>query len=169
MTLNAIIANFQTFKIVDLLDIIIIAFLIYQLLGIINRTRAGQLAKGALLVMVVYLVANTLNMRTVTWLLNSLLQVGLLTLVVLFQPEIRRILEQLGSKNIRLLRTLAPEKELPEWKKDNDLQYEDTILFFGKALFDLKREQDLQRRRLQELEGKKNILRRIVNKCRMLL
>ena len=61
MTLNAIIANFQTFKIVDLLDIIIIAFLIYQLLGIINRTRAGQLAKGALLVMVVYLVANTLN------------------------------------------------------------------------------------------------------------
>ena len=43
MTLNAIIANFQTFKLVDLLDIIIIAFLIYQLLGIINRTRAGQL------------------------------------------------------------------------------------------------------------------------------
>ena len=87
MTLNAIIANFQTFKIVDLLDIIIIAFLIYKLLGIINRTRAGQLAKGALLVMVVYLVANTLNMRTVTWLLNSLLQVGLLTLVVLFSPK----------------------------------------------------------------------------------
>ena len=81
MTLNAIIANFQTFKLVDLLDIIIIAFLIYQLLGIVNRTRAGQLFKGALLVMAVYLVAETLNMRTVTWLLNSLLQVGLLTLV----------------------------------------------------------------------------------------
>ena len=88
MTLNSIIANFQTFKLADLLDIIIIAFLIYQLLGIINRTRAGQLAKGALLVLAVYLVANVLNMRTVTWLLNSLLQVGLLTLVVLFQPEI---------------------------------------------------------------------------------
>ena len=97
MTLNAIIANFQTFKLVDLLDIIIIAFLIYQLLGIVNRTRAGQLFKGALLVMAVYLVANTLNMRTVTWLLNSLLQVGLLTLVVLFQPEIRRALERMGQ------------------------------------------------------------------------
>ena len=81
MTLNSIIANFQTFKLADLLDIVIIAFLIYQLLGIINRTRAGQLAKGALLVLAVYLVANVLNMRTVTWLLNSLLQVGLLTLV----------------------------------------------------------------------------------------
>ena len=62
MTLNAIIANFQTFKLVDLLDIIIISFLIYQLLGIVNRTRAGQLFKGALLVMAVYLVAETLNM-----------------------------------------------------------------------------------------------------------
>ena len=97
MTLNAIIANFQTFKLVDLLDIVIISFLIYQLLGIVNRTRAGQLAKGALLVLAVYLVAETLNMRTVTWLLNSLLQVGLLTLVVLFQPEIRRALERMGQ------------------------------------------------------------------------
>ena len=79
MTLNSIVANFQTFKLVDLLDILIIAFLIYQLLGFVNRTRAGQLAKGALIVMAVYLVANILNMRTVTWLLNSLLQVGLLT------------------------------------------------------------------------------------------
>ena len=61
------------------------------------------------------------------------------------------------------------EQELPEWKKDNALQYEDTVLFFGKALLDLKREQELQRQRLQNLEGKKNILRRIVNKCRMLL
>ena len=52
MTLNSIIANFQTFKLVDLLDILVIAFLIYQLLGIVNRTRAGQLAKGALLVLV---------------------------------------------------------------------------------------------------------------------
>ena len=103
MTLNAIIANFQTFKLVDLLDIIIISFLIYQLLGIVNRTRAGQLFKGALLVMAVYLVAETLNMRTVTWLLNSLLQVGLLTLVVLFQPEIRRILEQVGSRRFTAL------------------------------------------------------------------
>ena len=62
MTLNSIVANFQTFKLVDLLDILIIAFLIYQLLGFVNRTRAGQLAKGALIVMAVYLVANILNM-----------------------------------------------------------------------------------------------------------
>ena len=84
MTLNSIVANIQTFNLVDLLDIHIIAILIYQLLGFVNRTRAGQLAKGALIVMAVYLVAIILIMRTVTWLLNSLLLVGLLTLVVLF-------------------------------------------------------------------------------------
>ena len=65
--------------------------------GLGIAAHAGQLAKGALIVMAVYLVANILNMRTVTWLLNSLLQVGLLTLVVLFQPEIRRALERMGQ------------------------------------------------------------------------
>lgn len=129
MTLNSIIANFQTFKLADLLDIVIIAFLIYQLLGIINRTRAGQLAKGALLVLAVYLVANVLNMRTVTWLLNSLLQVGLLTLVVLFQPEIRRALERMGQTerlmNVTLcgpaglLDTLVPEQVVIEIDADD--------------------------------------------------
>ena len=97
MTLNSIVANFQTFKLVDLLDILIIAFLIYQLLGFVNRTRAAQLGKGALIVLAVFLAVLVLNMRTVTWLLNSLLQVGLLTLVVLFQPEIRRALERMGQ------------------------------------------------------------------------
>ena len=97
MTLNSIVANFQTFKLVDLLDILIIAFLIYQLLGFVNRTRAGQLAKGALIVLALYRGATIRDMRTVTWLLNSLLQVGLLTLVVLFQPEIRRALERMGQ------------------------------------------------------------------------
>lgn len=97
MSLSSIIANFQTFKLADLLDILIVAFVIYQLLGFINRTRAGQLAKGALLVVTIYLIATYMNMRTVTWIMNGLIQVGLLTLVVLFQPEIRRALEQVGQ------------------------------------------------------------------------
>ncbi len=97
MNLSSIIANFQTFKLADLLDILIVAFVIYQLLGFINRTRAGQLAKGAILVVTIYLIATYWHMRTVTWIMNGLIQVGLLTLVVLFQPEIRRALEQVGQ------------------------------------------------------------------------
>ena len=97
MNLNVIISNFQTFKLVDLLDIVIVAFVVYQLLGFISRTRAGQLARGALIVVLIYLIAATLHMRTITWIMDALLQVGLLTLVVVFQPEIRRALEQRGQ------------------------------------------------------------------------
>ena len=97
MNLNVIISNFQTFKLVDLLDIVIVAFVVYQLLGFISRTRAGQLARGALIVVLIYLIAATLHMRTITWIMDALLQVGLLTLVVVFQPEIRRALEQMGQ------------------------------------------------------------------------
>ena len=97
MNLNVIISNFQTFKLVDLLDIVIVAFVVYQLLGFSSRTRAGQLARGALIVVLIYLIAATLHMRTITWIMDALLQVGLLTLVVVFQPEIRRALEQMGQ------------------------------------------------------------------------
>ena len=75
----------------------IVAFVVYQLLGFISRTRAGQLARGALIVVLIYLIAATLHMRTITWIMDALLQVGLLTLVVVFQPEIRRALEQMGQ------------------------------------------------------------------------
>lgn len=97
MNWSSIIANFQTFNLADLLDVLIVTFVIYQILGIVSRTRAGQLARGALVVGVIYVVATTANMRTVTWIMNSLLQVGLLTLVVVFQPEIRRALERMGQ------------------------------------------------------------------------
>lgn len=97
MNWSSIIANFQTFNLADLLDVLVVTFVIYQILGIVSRTRAGQLARGALVVALIYLIATTANMRTVTWIMDSLLQVGLLTLVVVFQPEIRRALERMGQ------------------------------------------------------------------------
>ena len=92
MNWRSIIANFQTFNLADLLDVLVVTFVIYQILGIVSRTRAGQLARGALVVALIYVIATTSNMRTVTWIMDSLLQVGLLTLVVVFQPELRRAL-----------------------------------------------------------------------------
>ena len=99
MNWSSIIANFQTFNLADLLDVLVVTFVIYQILGIVSRTRAGQLARGALVVALIYLIATTANMRTVTWIMDSLLQVGLLTLVVVFQPEIRRALERMGQRS----------------------------------------------------------------------
>ena len=97
MNWSSIIANFQTFNLADLRDVLLVTFVIYQIFGIVSRTRAGQVARGALVVALIYLIATTAHMRTVTWIMNSLLQVGLLTLVVIFQPEIRRALERMGQ------------------------------------------------------------------------
>lgn len=97
MSMSEIIANLQTFKPADLFDVLIIAFVIYQLLGFINRSRAGQLAKGAIVILLLYAVAGMFNMRTVLWLMENVVQVGVLSLVIVFQPEIRRALEQMGQ------------------------------------------------------------------------
>ena len=80
----------------NILDIAIVAFVIYELLAVIRKTRAAQLAKGAVVVVAVYALAYILGLRTVMWVMNSVLQVGILALVVLFQPELRRALEQMG-------------------------------------------------------------------------
>lgn len=97
MSFGAIIANFQTFKIWDLIDIIIVAFALYHLLGFINRSRAGQLAMGAGVILAVYVVAVTANLRMVKFIMQQLFQIGFLAIIIVFHPEIRRALERMGQ------------------------------------------------------------------------
>lgn len=94
--LNQIITNFQAIRPADIVDILIVAFVIYTVLDLVRKTRAAQLAKGVLLLLVVYAVASWGNLRTVTWLLDNLLQIGFIALIVIFQPELRRALEQMS-------------------------------------------------------------------------
>lgn len=86
--------------ITDILDIAIVAYLIYQALGFIRETRAQQLVRGIVIVFVVFLVSQLLNLNLLNWLLKSLITVGLIAIVVLFQPEIRRGLEQIGRRTV---------------------------------------------------------------------
>lgn len=86
--------------ITDVLDIVIITFLIYKLLGFIRETRAEQLAKGLLLLVVATLLSKWLHLYTLHWLLSSLISAGLVAIVVIFQPELRRALEYLGRSRI---------------------------------------------------------------------
>lgn len=86
--------------ITDVLDIIIITFLIYKLLGFIRETRAEQLAKGLLLLVVATVLSKWMHLYTLHWLLSSLISAGLVAIVVLFQPELRRALEYLGRSRI---------------------------------------------------------------------
>ena len=84
----------------DILDIAIVAYLVYKVLGFIRETRAQQLVRGIILVFVVFLVSQLLNLSLLNWLLKSLITVGLIAIVVLFQPELRRGLEQLGRRGV---------------------------------------------------------------------
>lgn len=80
----------------DLLDILIVAVLIYQMIMLTRDTRASEVLKGFLLLVGASLLSSLLGLIALTWVLKQILSNGALVLVVLFQPEIRRVLEQLG-------------------------------------------------------------------------
>ena len=84
--------------VVDVLDILIITFLFYHVLAWIKGTRAWMLFKGIVVILVFILVAAIFQMNTILWLAGNMVSVALTALVVIFQPELRKALEQLGRK-----------------------------------------------------------------------
>ncbi len=84
----------------DILDIMIVTFLIYKAIGFIRETRAEQLAKGILLLVAATLLSKVMYLYTLHWILSGLTTVGLIAIVVIFQPELRRALEHLGRSRI---------------------------------------------------------------------
>ncbi len=84
----------------DVLDILIVAFLIYKLLGFIRETRAEQLAKGLFVLVIITMLSQLFRFYTLHWILSNLMTVGLVAIVVIFQPELRRGLEYLGRSRI---------------------------------------------------------------------
>lgn len=84
----------------DVIEIIIIAFLVYNILDWIKDTRAWSLLKGIIIIAVFTLFAFLLNLKTILWLVGKTISVGIIALVIIFQPELRRALEQLGRKRI---------------------------------------------------------------------
>ncbi len=84
----------------SILDILLVAFVIYSLIRLIRDSRAEQLIKGILLLGITYLFATVLNLTALKFLLNMLLNNALILIVVIFQPELRRILERVGQSHI---------------------------------------------------------------------
>ena len=83
----------------DVIEIIIIAFFIYQFLVWVKNTRAWMLLRGILIVIIFFIVAAILQMSTILWLGEKLLSAGVIALIVVFQPELRRALEKLGRSD----------------------------------------------------------------------
>ena len=107
-------------KITDFLDVAIIFFLVYKLLSLVKSTRAENILKGIGIFLLALLAARALDLRAVYYVLRSVAEMGILALIILFQPEIRQILEKLGSKNIRLLRAFTPAQQQTELEKAID-------------------------------------------------
>lgn len=94
----------------DVLDILIVAFLVYKVLGFIRETRAEQLAKGIVVLVAATLLSNFFDLYTLHWLLSGVMTVGLVALVVIFQPELRRALEHLGrSRFVNIMNDIDKE------------------------------------------------------------
>lgn len=85
---------------IDLIDILVVAFLIYNVILLVRQTRTAQLAKGVLVFLFVYLVADFTGMRSLEWIIRNVMSFGLIALVIVFQPELRRALEQVGRTKL---------------------------------------------------------------------
>lgn len=83
--------------ITDILDILIVAYIIYKIIFWIKETRAWALFKGILVIMALAAVATLLKLNTIIWILSNTLSVGIIAAIVVFQPELRKALEQLGK------------------------------------------------------------------------
>lgn len=117
-----IVGVFESFRITDLIDILIIAYLIYKVIQIVKETQSAQLVKGILLLVIVAFISTILNLKTVNLILTNIFSWGLLAIIVLFQPELRKILERVGrasvSQKINIFSTTTEEEKIAKkWSR----------------------------------------------------
>ena len=100
----------------DVLDVAIIAYLVYKILCLVRSTRAENILKGVAIFLVALWLSSpaALNLRGVNYILSHMVEWGVLALIILFQPEIRQLLEKVGSRNIKLLRAFNDPKQQSE-------------------------------------------------------
>ena len=94
---------------IDVVDILVVAYIIYRVMKLLKDTSAARLAKGILILVLIMLFASFLHLTMISGLLRNALSVGVFAVVVIFQPELRRLLEQIGKGN--LSRMLIPDTD----------------------------------------------------------
>lgn len=95
--------QFRTISFIDIIDILIVAYIIYRVMKLLKDTSAERLIKGIIILVGIMLLASMLHLTMISWLLQQALNVGLFAIVVVFQPELRRLLEQIGKGNFSRL------------------------------------------------------------------
>ena len=104
---NAIINSITDFNIIDIIDIVLLAVVIYWLLKLTSKTRAIQVLKGLGIILLAAWVTDFLGLVGTTWLLNYVLTAGALVIVIIFHPEIRRALARIGRGRLELVPSQA--------------------------------------------------------------
>lgn len=118
----------------DIIEIALISFMIYHIMVWIRNTRAWGLLKGMAMLLLFTLIAVVFHMSTIIWLAEKTLGLGITAIIIVFQPELRKALEQLGKKNI--ISNLLPFEE----NKNVKVRFSDkTIKEFDRAAFELSK------------------------------
>lgn len=99
----------------DYLDIIVVAFLIYKMLPLIRTPHIMKIARTVIALILVTWITDVMKLHTINWILDQVLAIGLLAFVVLFQPELRRMLDHLG--NVNIMNLFSSTKPLQEMEK----------------------------------------------------
>ena len=125
MTYLAALLTWRNF--INLIDILVIWFLIYELMVLVRGTRAVQLFKGIIIIIVVKLISWYIGLTTVSWVMDQIINWGVIAMVVIFQPEIRRGLEHLGRGTMfTRTKTENEEEEALITQLDQAIQYIET-------------------------------------------
>ena len=112
--LDMIFSVIKTAEPVDILDILVLSYVVYLGMKLVRETRAGQLLKGVFLLILVYIISAWINMKAISYLLSETLNIGLIALIILFQPELRRTLEKAADNDgVALSVSVPPEPLTP--------------------------------------------------------
>jgi diadenylate cyclase len=93
----------------DIIDILVVSYIVYRLIILVRGTKAVQLLRGIMLLIAIWALSTVFNLYTLKWLMNQMFTLGVVTILIIFQPELRRALEQLGRG--KLFSRTSPEEE----------------------------------------------------------
>ena len=97
----------RTIKIVDVIDILLVSVILYYAYKFVRDRRAGKLAAGVILFLIALVISDVAGMHTIQYLFQNLFQVGVIALVILFQPELRSALEKMGNSSIKGIKSIT--------------------------------------------------------------
>lgn len=106
--------QFTSMGITDIIDILLVSVIFYYIYVFIRDRRAGKLASGVVFIILILVISSFLNMHTLNYLLQNVVQVGMLAIFIVFQPELRSMLEKMGGDSINRLNRIGEQRELQQ-------------------------------------------------------